>query len=734
MKENSYAEQMARLTARKNAQTREKLSKLGFRDEDDYGLVLPPESFKADLPVRDATGQFSGPRAWAMNFRWLMEHHPLYIDPDDAIAGRWMFMLSRMRLGYQLSRSNFAFDYSHLEPLQKKYDITTGIGKDAHFAPDYQIGLDLGWGGLLEKVRKARLEFMESRHLGGDPSASRQDGGSPYAVELMDAEEQAILGVQAWTRRLGEAAADRTMTEEDPARRANLAEMARICLKLVDQPPETLREVVQWIAIFNMASRTYNRDGAGGQLDELLRPYYERDLAAGRITDADAEFYCFCLLLNDPHYYQIGGPAADGTDQTSRMSFIILEAANKLKSSCNLTIRVWDGMDRVLYRRGVEILLANRLGFPRFSGDKALVEGFMKNGYSAELARQRIAVGCNWMSLPGLEYTLNDVVKINIAKVFEVAFAESNSWEELEANYRKHFAAAVKVTTEGIDFHLDHQYLNEPELMLNLLSHGPIEKGKDVSHGGAMYYNMAIDGAGLAVVADSFGAIEQRVVDEKTLTFAEVKAAVVANFEGEEGERVRALLDSAGRYGAGGTRADAWAVKLTEILNGEIAGHTTPHGFKLIPGWFTWADTIRFGKSVGATPNGRKAGEPISHGANPLPGFRKDGALTAMATAIASVQPGYGNTAPWQLEVDIGLADDEGAVDKLMALMDGHFALGGTLVNINVVDADKILAAHKDPSKYPDLVVRVTGFTAYFNSLSPTFRELVVKRLIREAV
>jgi len=713
---------MERLTARKIEQTRVKQDRLGARDEDDYGLVLPPASFKVELPVRDATGQWSGPRAWAANFRWLMENHPCYIDPDDAIAGRWMFMLSRMRLGYQLSRSNFAFDYSHLEPLQKKYDITTGIGKDAHFAPDYQIGLDLGWGGLLEKVRAARLKFS----AGGEDAA--------YSVELMDAEEQAILGVQAWMRRLGAAADDRTMTEEDPERRANLEEMARICLKLVDRPPETLREAVQWIAVFNMASRTYNRDGAGGQLDELLRPYYERDIAAGLITDEDAEFYCFCLLLNDPHYYQIGGPAADGTDQTSRMSYIILEAASKLKSSCNLTIRVWDGMDRALYRRGVEILLANRLGYPRFSGDKALVEGFMKNGYSAELARRRIAVGCNWMSLPGLEYTLNDVVKINIAKVFEVAFAESASWEELEANYRKHFAAAVKVTAEGIDFHLDHQYLNEPELMLNLLSHGPIEKGLDVSHGGATYYNMAIDGAGLAVVADSFGALEQRVVDEKALSFAEVKAAVASNFAGEDGERVRKLMDSAGRYGAGGTRADAWAVKLTEILNGEIAGHTTPHGFKLIPGWFTWADTLRFGRAVGATPNGRRAGEPISHGANPLPGFRKDGALTAMAAAIASVQPGYGNTAPWQLEVDLGLADDERAVEKLMALMDGHFALGGTLININVVDAEKILEADRDPSKYPDLVVRVTGFTAYFNSLSPAFRQLVVKRLIREAV
>ena len=713
-----YAERMARLTARKIEQTKEKQAKLGARDEDDYGLVLPPASFKVDLPVRDATGQWSGPRSWAANFRWLMENHPCYIDPDDVLAGRWMFMLSRMRLGYQLSRSNFAFDYSHLEPEQRKYDITTGIGKDAHFAPDYKIGLELGWGGLLEKVRTARRKFANDE----------------YASELMEAEEQAILGVMEWTRRLAAAADDRAMTEDDPVRKANLVEMARICYKIAESRPETFREVVQWIAIFNMASRTYNRDGAGGQLDELLRPYYERDRAAGILTDEDAEFYVFCLLLNDPHYYQIGGPAGDGRDQTSRMSYIILDAAAKLKSSCNLTIRVWDGMDRGLFRRGVEILLANRLGYPRFSGDKALVEGFMKNGYSAELARSRIAVGCNWMSLPGLEYTLNDVVKINIAKVFEVAFNESDSLESLEENYRKHFKAAVDVTAKGIDFHLAHQYLNEPELMLNLLSHGPIEKGKDVSHGGATYYNMAIDGAGLAVVADSFGAIEQRVCDEKTLTFAEVKAAVASNFAGDDGERVRKMLDSSGHYGAGGTAADSWAVKLTEILNGEIAHHTTPDGFKLIPGWFTWADTLRFGRAVGATPNGRKAGEPISHGANPLPGFRKDGALTAMATAIASVQPGYGNTAPWQLEVDIGLADEADAVEKVMTLIDGHFKMGGTLVNINVVDAEKILEAHRDPSKYPDLVVRVTGFTAYFNSLSPDFRQLVVKRLIKEAV
>ena len=118
------------------------------------------------------------------------------------------------------------------------------------------------------------------------------------------------------------------------------------------------------------------------------------------------------------------------------------------------------------------------------------------------------------------------------------------------------------------------------------------------------------------------------------------------------------------------------------------------------------------GREVGATPNGRRAAEPISHGANPDPGFRADGAPTAMAKAIAAIQPGYGNTAPMQLELDPGLSKDEGGIEKVAALIKSHFRLGGTLFNINVIDAEKVLEAHRDPTKYPDLIVRVTGFTA----------------------
>ncbi|XHR28393.1 MAG: pyruvate formate lyase family protein [Chthoniobacteraceae bacterium] len=717
----NYLNRIERLREKKLGQTKAKQAKAVCQDEDDYGNVPPPEGFSWAPPVRDAGGFFHGVSAWATNFRSLMEHHPVYLDPDDALAGRWMFMLSRMRLKDPFAAAPFPLDYPHLREEQALYNIVSGIGSDAHFAPDYRIGLKLGWGGLKEKA-----ETSLAAHA-----------GDTEATELLKAELDVIAGIQKWIQRTSTTAASLADAEQDPVHRGHYRELANLNARLVDTPPSTMREACQWLAWYNMASRTYNRDGAGGQLDELLRPYYERDLAEGLLDDEEATFIIACLLLNDPHYYQIGGPDRSGKDQTSRISFLILEAAHLLKISCNLTIRVHDQLEEKLFRRGVEILFNDRLGYPRFSGDKALVEGFVKNGYPIELARERIAVGCNWMCLPGREYTLNDVVKINIAKVLEVAFNElltqdDPSTEKLFARFSQHLRRAVKCTAEGIDFHLEHQYQNEPELFLNLLCHGPLEKGRDASHGGVEFYNMCIDGAGLATVADSFAAIEQRVENEARLSWKTLQQALQTDFEGSEGERIRLLLSGSVRFGQGRSLGDHWAMRLTQLFAGTVKASPTPAGHQLLPGWFSWADTVRFGKAVGATPNGRHAGQPISHGANPHAGFRKDGALTAIVKAVAAVQPGYGNTAPLQLELDPGASSSPNAPEIIGRLIKTHFNLGGTLININIVDSKRILDAHRHPEKYPDLVVRVTGFSAYFGSLSPEFRQLVVERLIGE--
>ena len=267
-------------------------------------------------------------------------------------------------------------------------------------------------------------------------------------------------------------------------------------------------------------------------------------------------------------------------------------------------------------------------------------------------------------------------------------------------------------------------------MLLNLLSHGPIDKGCDVSDGGAEYYNLAIDGAGLAVVADSFAALEQRIEREDRLTWQEMDRLLDSDFQCEEGLKYRTLLGRSQRYGQADSLGRKWALAVRDEFTAAVRGETSADGrYKFIPGFFSWANTVGFGLHVGATPNGRRAGTPISHGANPCAGFAVDDASLSLATAVAEIQPGYGNTAPMQWELDPSLAG-AGCVALIEGIIKAHFEMGGTLINANIMDRETILAAHADPSKYPDLVVRVTGFTAYFAMLSPEFRQLVVDRVL----
>ena len=214
------------------------------------------------------------------------------------------------------------------------------------------------------------------------------------------------------------------------------------------------------------------------------------------------------------------------------------------------------------------------------------------------------------------------------------------------------------------------------------------------------------------------------------MTWPQLLAHLDADWAGPEGERARRMMQTVPRYGSGGSRADDWAVRIARTFAEVVKEKRTPAGLMMIPGLFSWALSIPLGKRLGATPDGRHAGAPISHGANPNNGFRRDGAPTALAAAVAAVQPGYGNTAPLQIDLDPCLSNTADDVTNVAALIRGHFDLGGTQVNINVLDKDQLLEAHEDPSRYPDLIVRVTGFSAYFASLSPEFRQMVIDRIL----
>ncbi len=711
----TYDERIALLRERKIAQTVEK-AKAGGANEDDYGLIVQNE-FNYKLKPNHENGSIYGYRAWTENYCAILKEHPLYCDPLDAFVGKGFLFLERLRP--PTKKWNPAYPFDELQELFTKYNIISGIDNCHHFTPDLEIGFKLGWGGILKLLKEQRELHTEEHH------------------EFYDSEIAVVEAIIAFLKRISAELAELAEEENNLSLKENLREMAAINLKVADAPPETFREAIQWMCWFSMLSRTYNRGSAGGQLDEMLRPYYERDVKNGILTDDEAVFYLACLFLQDSRYFQLAGPDINGKDMTSKVSYLCLDAADKINIACNLTIRVHDGLDEEFFKKSVVYLFKNKQGWPRYSSDTALAEGFMKCGYSLELARRRVAAGCHWMCIPGMEYTMNDTVKINLLKVFEVAFLEmmedtsqAPSTDNLWSRYEKHLKIAVDATGNGIMHHLKYQSKTQPELILNLFQHGLIEKGVNITDGGANYYNMCVDGSGIAVVADSFAACKQRIENEGKISFEELAGHMASDFGGKDGEYVRQLMQHSERYCGGETLGDYYAKKVSELYTKLVRDLNEQHkGINFIPGFFSWSNTIGLGMTVGATPNGRRRGEPINHGANPNGGFRRDGAVSAMCNSIGAIQPGYGNCAPVQLEFDPGIINDEEGVDKMVAMIKTIMQTGNTLLNINIIDANKILEAHKDPLKYPDLVVRVTGFTAFFAMLSPEFRQLVVDRV-----
>ncbi len=713
-KHYSYEERLALLRKLKIEQTEEK-ARAGGADEDDYGLIIQ-DAYHYTLKPSHENGSIYGYRAWRENYIAILDTHPLYVNPLDAFVGKGFLFLERLRPKTKKWNPDYPFD-----ALQKEFDrygIISGIDNCHHFTPALEIGFDLGWGGILSKLREQKALHDESHALF-------------YESEIM-----VVEAIIRFLSRMSDELFSLSLEERNPQLSQNLREMGEMNRRLAAGKPQSFKDAIQWMCWFSMLSRTYNRGSAGGQLDEMLRPYYERDKAAGQLTDEEAVFYLACLFLQDSRYFQLGGPDAQGCDTVSHLSYLALDAADKINIACNLTIRVHDKMDPVFFRKSVECLLRNQQGWPRYSSDTTLMEGFMRCGYSRELARKRVAAGCHWMCIPGMEYTMNDTVKINLAKVFEVAWQEMLSLpgkkdaEILFSLFGKHLKRAVDATGNGIMHHLRYQHLSQPELILNLFQYGLIEKGVNVTQGGASYYNMCVDGSGIAVAADSFAACEQRVDQQGLISYEALNVLMESNWAGTEGERMRLLLNRSPRFGGGDTRGDFWAQRINALYTALVRDLVRQHpGINFIPGYFSWSNTIMLGRMVGATPNGRRAREPINHGANPNAGFRGDGAVTAMCNSIAAIQPGYGNTAPVQLELDPALADSEEGVDKMAAMIRAILDSGNTLLNINLIDAKKILEAHRDPSRYPDLVVRVTGFTAFFSMLSPEFRELVVERV-----
>lgn len=694
-----------------------KMKQLGHLDFDDWGFVHYPD-FKFEARPNHPSGIVYGSVTIGEHLRRFFNEIPKYINKNSALAGAWIGPFHN----YVKIEVVPEDQPKELHEIWEKYDTRPGFGGMNHCAGDITIGLQLGWGGLLKKIRYYR-EF-----------------NAPVNTAFYDGEEQVVIGMQEWITALAQEARALAEVETAQTTRENLLEMAEANEWLINNPPRTLREACQFIAHFQTLDRTYFVGGALDQLDEALRPFYEKDMRNGKLTDEQAVWYVASLFFNDTHYSQIAGLTPDGSrDMTSRMSFIILDAMHALRIPINIALRVHDNVNSVLLKRSLEYTIEDGSGVD-YSCNVGCEQGYAKNGFPLQLARKRAKVGCNWTCIPGLEYPLQDVTRCNLGFALYYAIQDikqgNPSIEYLFERFCFHTKAIVDSIKAGYDKHYEVMGRNKPEMVYNLFMHGPIERGLNCSEGGVDILNFNIDGVALATVADSFAAIEQRVLMEKRITWDELFETLDKNYEGAE--NIRLMMKNIKRFGSPDSLADTWAVKIRDYFVWCCKHEGTPkYHLPVIPGMFSHGTIQELGSKLPATPNGRKDGQPISHSTEPDPGFAlgmHSFSPTLKANAVALLQPGYGNSAPLHLDIDLDMLNHEGGVDALVSLIHTHNQMGGTLINLNCLTMKKLLEAHEDPQKHPDLIVRVTGYSAFFASLSKEYRQQIIDRFLSRQI
>jgi len=715
------AARIAALHETKVKENRKKLGQFGGSyNTDDHGFIcFDGFSFTPDYP--EGYDILHGARCIGKNLGRFFKEMPVYIHPQSALAGAWAgFFQNFVNIGYKPEDKA-----THLYPMHEKYCIQSpGIGGMNHLGPDMDIALLQGYPAMLEKIRYYR------------------ERNKPVGAEFYDGHEAVMIGILDYIENHKHEANKRAQ-EATGWEKENYTAIAEVMQQLLVGPPCNFREACQLISVFQSVDRTYFGGGALGQLDELLRPFYEKDITAGKLTDEEAIWMLSSLFYNDTHYSQLGGQSPDGTKElTSPVSFIVLQAAHELGIPYNLAVRVFEGSDDKLLRRSLEYIMEKGSG-PCFSLSQGIEDGFVRQGHPRELARMRAKVGCNWVALPGIEYPLQDVTRINMAFALNHAIDDVQAdikagkndisvTEMLWNHFAKHLSIMVDLLQEGYDWHYETVSNNTPELVLNLFCHGPIERGVNSGAGGVDVFNLNIDGIALATVADSFAAVEQRVVNEKVLTWEEMYNAVRGNYE--NAENIRLMLKNIPRFGHPESLAQNWAERIRDEYVRLVTEKPTPkHKLKTVPGMFSHGDIFVQGANLPATPNGRFAGEPISHSNEPDPGFAAgvvSFSPSLKATAVAKAQPGFGNSAPLHLDVDTDMVNGAGGIDALCALVHTHNQMGGTLINLNCVTSEQIRAAHENPDAYPDLVVRVTGYSAFFASLSKEYRQQLVDRYL----
>ncbi|MCL6580868.1 MAG: hypothetical protein K6U08_04530 [Firmicutes bacterium] len=641
-----------------------------------------------------------------------------------------------------------------------KFLHSEGIGNcgavPGHLIPDYPKVLRLGFKGIREDIlREAQLER------------------DPEAREFLEALALTCEGPRLLAERY---AAEAERQAADPAtppeRRAELLEIARICRKVPWLPAETFHEAVQalWFThMLVMAAESY--PGAGlshGRIDQYLYPYYKADLDAGRLDRRGARelLECFWVKHNYAYDYQgriganqginsgfgqlvtLGGIGPDGKDASNDLTWLILEVIermNLLEPKPN--VRLHAATPDALLDRVVE-MVARAQGAPfLLNFDENAMEGLRWQGLPEERLWDYAPVGCLENTLQGDDRSGTVDVNVNLAKAVELALwngvsavtgrrlGPATGRAETFDTYEKFRAAVERQLLAMLDRLLrcaeeaDRIRATwEPTPYLSTLVGGCVEKRRDVTAGGARWSYITVEGVGLATLADSVAAVKKLVYEEGRVKMGELLAALSRDFEGFEPLR-QTLLTRAPKFGNDDPYVDEIARDLSRLWTTYVFGRVSPAtGRRFRGGYLSWNYWIGYGPLTGSTPDGRVKGKPLSNGVCPAAGRDETGPTAVIRSVGALDLKTAPNGASHTLSFSRSVLRDPEHRRKFAALLRAYGRVGGTALQINIIDPETLREAQQNPSEYRNLLVRVTGYNAYFVTLGKAIQDEIIER------
>lgn len=627
----------------------------------------------------------------------------------------------------------------------------------SHDSVDYQMVLSIGLNGVKQQVDRelSKLQLTEEQDF--------------HKHHFLNAVNITLEAASNFSLRYSKLA--RGMVEHDPdvQRKIELNRIAEICEWVPGHPARNFYEALQsvWFVYLVLMIEGWGPGMSFGRPDQYLYPYYKKDIEEGNITREQAQelLALFCIKVNHSAMrfsfdtmktasglnvlsnITLGGITRDGRDAVNELSYLFLDATRDVKLHADeFVIRVHKNTSDSFLMKACETakLLRGKL---KFVGDETAIQQLMSDGKPLEDARDYIVSGCVLPTVPGHSF---DIIggQFNLPLMLELALNNGYSrltgkkigpqtgdprkfktYDDVWNAYKKQVEALLPVVVliRNADRQLFAEFLPTP--FQSALFHGCIEKGLDITNGGTLpYVTEGISVIGAPNVGDSLAAIKKVVFDDRKITMDSLINALDKNFEGED--ELLSIVKAAPKYGNDDDYVD---LIVKEVFSDFISTATSYKGFggsKFAISAYVAGGNIILGAMVGALPDGRKSGVPLSEGGvSPHPGRNVRGATSTLRSVtkldIAKLTGGSG----FNMKFNPDLLKDESKMRRFASMIRTYFETGGYHVQFNIVSTEMLKDAQKHPEQYQDLLVRVATYSAFFVQLGPECQKEIIDRI-----